>query len=80
MDTGTRWAVTVVDGVLDGRRTASTTGADAVLAGASELVLLALWKRLPPDAAGLTIQGDATLVDRLLRIPYVPDPQISAAH
>jgi hypothetical protein len=80
IDAGVRWLVTVEDGVLSGRRTDHPGGADAALAGPADRLLVAVWKRAPRTELGLTLTGDAALVDRFLRIPYIPDPQITAAH
>jgi hypothetical protein len=80
VDAGVHWAVSVEGGRLAGGRVPSGAGADAVLAGPAEAVLLALFKRLDLGAPALVVEGDRVLVERFLRIPYVPDPQISAAH
>jgi hypothetical protein len=79
-DADVRWLVTVADGHLVGRRADPAETADATLSGPADRVVVALWKRLQPDADGLTVEGDRALVQRLLRIGYIPDPQTTAAH
>jgi len=79
-DAGARWTVAVEEGRLAGRRAPAEAPADAVLSGPAHRVALALWKRIRRDADGLATSGDGGLVDRLLRIGYIPDPQTTATH
>jgi hypothetical protein len=79
-DTDARWRVSVVDGALRSERVDATATADATVMGAVHELLVALWKRTPLAASGLAVSGEGSLVERFLRIPYIPDPQTTAAH
>lgn len=80
-DAGVAWQVAVDDhGVLSGARIEPGLAADATLGGPAQALLIAVWKRTSLAASGLTVTGDPSLVERFLRIPYLPDPQTTAAH
>ncbi len=65
-DTGDSWAVTIdAPGAFRWTRTAAA--ADASLRAPAATLLLVLYGRLPPDAAGVEVLGDAELLDRWLR-------------
>jgi uncharacterized protein (TIGR03083 family) len=63
-----RWLVTVRQGVLTVRRDQPAAHEDTPLvtvsASASDL-LLVLWRRVAPEAPGIDVSGDATLLARL---------------
>ncbi|MEM9521522.1 MAG: maleylpyruvate isomerase family mycothiol-dependent enzyme [Actinomycetota bacterium] len=58
LDTGDRWSLAAVDGVLGiGRGDAVITGTDATVTGDASAVLLSLWGR---DGGELDVRGDAS--------------------
>jgi uncharacterized protein (TIGR03083 family) len=61
IDTGNRWSLAAVDGVLGiGRGEAVITGTDATVTGDAAVILLALWGR---DGGALDVRGESGLVD-----------------
>jgi uncharacterized protein (TIGR03083 family) len=62
------WTVWTDDGVYKVSRNDAQVTADVTLRGPASDLLLALWRRQPPAAGGLIVDGDATILDRWLRL------------
>jgi hypothetical protein len=85
-DIEAHWTVAVQDGALRAGRSAGENGAaghgaaDTVVSGPAGDLALVIWKRLPPPLSGITVQGRADVLQRLLATDYIPDPRTTPAH
>ena len=66
VDTGHRWSLVAVDGVLGiGRDDAAITGTDATVTGDASAIVLSLWGRAGGE---LDVRGDATVAEAWCRV------------
>jgi uncharacterized protein (TIGR03083 family) len=80
-DAGVRWNLSADDGALIARRAADLdAAADTTVSAPAERLALLVWKRRPPAALQLQVNGRLEVLKRFLSADYLPNPQSTPAH